>query len=73
MSDEKFQKVVNMIAPLFEEHPNLERIMIDDFDNPNYVIVCTEQHFMNMQRQSGIKQDLRPKYPKVNNKNKKVH
>ena len=72
----KAEKLMEALRTLGELYPHLEQIMIDNLDDPNYVIVCTKEHYKAMQVELGISEDLSEEmdhhYPTMKN-NKKVH
>jgi hypothetical protein len=76
MSD-KSEKLMKALENLGILYPKLDKIMIDNLENPNYIIICTPEHFKRVQEELDIPESLSEKleehYPSMKKKNKKMH
>lgn len=76
MSD-KPNKLMAALEALGILYPKLDKIMIDNLDDPNYVIVCTPEHFKRVQGEIQLPDRMSRKldehYPSMKKKDKKVH
>ena len=68
---DKIEQIQLILEELKELYPNLEKILVDNLENPNYIMVATNEYFQYMSKSlKGSKEDS---IPHSISSNKKYH
>lgn len=46
MSAEKAKKLLDIVSEIDDLYPDLDKVVMNDVDNPDYIIICSEEFAM---------------------------
>lgn len=54
----KREKLLDIIRQIQDIYPELDRVMITDFENPDSITITTESHLLEMAEEYGLDPDM---------------
>lgn len=77
MAYEKLEKIMSLLEEISEIYPDMEKVIINDSENPDYIIMTTSAFIEEMSDAFGISEEfenvaIEDEYPDMPKKNKKI-